>query len=85
MNMSMRYSLLSDAETNDVLILDAETGTIQHPVCWQDLVAYYNYLVGTGRVDESQKLLAESIAGNKPITKMLEFLSGPTHVHKLFR
>jgi hypothetical protein len=70
--MSLRFSLLSDAETNDVLIFDAETGTIQHPICWQDLVAYYNYLMGLGRVDESQKLLAESIAGKKPITKMLE-------------
>ena len=84
MNIKMRYSLLSDAESNDVLILDAETGTIQHPVCWQDLVAFYNYLVGTGRIDESQKLLAESIAGKKPITKMLEYASSP-YADILFR
>ena len=85
MNMSVRYSLLSNAETNDVLILDAETGTIQHPICWQDLVAYYNYLVGTGRVDESQKLLSESLAGNKPITKMLERSSSPVYADIFFR
>ena len=85
MNMSVRYSLLSDKETNDVLILDAETGTIQHPICWQDLVAYYNYLVGTGRVDESQKLLSESLAGNKPITKMLERSSSPIYTGLFFR
>jgi hypothetical protein len=85
MNMSVRYSLLSDAETNDVLILDAETGTIQHPVCWQDLVAYYNYLMGLGRVDESQKLLAESIAGKKPITKMLEYASSSSYTDMFSR
>ena len=85
MNMSVRYSLLSDAETKDVLILDSESGTIQHPVCWQDLVAYYNYLVGTGRVDESQKLLAESLAGKKPITKMLEYSPSSIHAVKSFR
>jgi hypothetical protein len=85
MNMSVRYSLSFDAKTNDTLIVDAETGAIQHPVCWQDLVAYYNYLLGTGRVDESQKLLAESIAGNKPITKMLEHASSPSYADILSR
>lgn len=74
--MSPSYRILSDTQTNNVLILDVETGKIQHPVCWQDLLAYYNYLMGRGRVDESQMLLAESIAGNKPITKMLEHTSG---------
>lgn len=85
MNINMRYSILSDAETNDVLIFDAETGTIQHPVCWQDLVAYYNYLVGTGRIDESQKLLIDSLAGKKPITKMLDHSPSPIHAVKSFR
>jgi hypothetical protein len=77
MEKHTRYRLIQDENRNEVIIFDAETGTIQHPVCWQDLVAYYNYLVGTGRQDESQKLLAESIAGKKPITKMLEFVSSP--------
>ncbi|HQS73621.1 MAG: hypothetical protein B7Y56_03865 [Gallionellales bacterium 35-53-114] len=59
------------------MIFDVETGSVQYPVCWQDLLAYYNYLVGQGRIEESQKLLADSMAGNKPITRMLEFLSSP--------
>ena len=60
----------------DVIIYDSETRTVQHPVCWQDLVAYYNYLVGQGRIEESQKLLADSISGQKPITKLLEHVTG---------
>lgn len=85
MNINARYNIIPSEDYAGVKIFDSETGAIQVPVCWQDLVAYYNYLVGLGRIDESQKLLAESMAGNKPITKMLEFLSGPTHAHKLFR
>lgn len=77
MNMITRYHIILDEDKKDVIIFDSETGAIQHPVCWQDLVAYYNYLVGLGRKDESQKLLAESIAGKKPITKMLEYASSP--------
>jgi hypothetical protein len=64
---SMRYRIDEKA----VLILDQETGRTQHPVCWQDLFAYYCYLVGRGRVEESQTLLEESMAGRKPITRML--------------
>ena len=79
MNMNTRYHVILDQEKKDVIIFDTETGAIQHPVCWQDLVAYYNYLVGQGRIEESQKLLAESIAGQKPITKMLEYVSRTSH------
>lgn len=79
MNMSARYQIKPNENYEGVTIVDAETGAIQHPVCWQDLVAYYNYLVGQGRIDESQKLLAESIAGKKPITKMLEHVCVPAH------
>jgi len=85
MNINLRYTIFSDAESKEVLILDTVSGTFQHPVCWQDLLAYYNYLVGAGRIVESQKLLAESMAGNKPITKMLEFLSGTAYVTKSLR
>lgn len=85
MNINMRYTIFSDAETQEVLILDTETSTFQHPVCWQDLLAYYNYLVGSGRIEESQKLLAESMAGKKPITKMVEFLAGTAYVTKSLR
>ena len=75
MNIYSRYKIIPNEQNGGGIIIDSETGTTQIPVCWQDLVAYYNYLVGLGRNDESQKLLAESIAGNKPISKMLEFVS----------
>jgi hypothetical protein len=75
MDTKMRYHVLPDSNHSGILIFDAETKVIQHPVCWQDLVAYYNYLVGLGRIEESQKLLADSMAGKKPITKMVEYLS----------
>ena len=71
MNMSTRYYVIPDKAGNSVIIFDSETGAIQYPVCWQDLVAYYHYLVERGQIDESQKLLAESMAGNKPITNMV--------------
>lgn len=79
MNISVRYKIIPNEKYGDIIIFDAETGKIQHPVCWQDLLAYYNYLVGQGRIEESQKLLAESIAGKKPITKMLANTAGTTH------
>ena len=72
MEKNARYHVLHAKNHAGVLIFDAETGAIRHPVCWQDLVAYYNYLVGMGRIEESQKLLADSMAGSKPITKMIE-------------
>ena len=75
MDAYSRYKIIPNEENIGGVIVDSETGTTQNPICWQDLVAYYNYLVGLGRNDESQKLLAESIAGNKPISKMLEFAS----------
>lgn len=73
METNARYHILPDKHHDGVLIFDSQTRAIQHPVCWQDLVAYYNYLVGLGRIEESQKLLADSMAGNKPITKMIEY------------
>jgi hypothetical protein len=68
---STRYHVIPDKVGNGVIIFDSETGAVQYPVCWQDLAAYYYYLVERGRTEESQKLLAESMAGNKPITNML--------------
>jgi len=75
MSTNTRYHIISDEDFESIMIFDSETGNIQHPICWQDLVAYYKYLVGLGRIDESQKLLADSMAGNKPITKLVEFMS----------
>lgn len=75
MDTYSRYKIIPNEQNGGGIIVDSETGTTQNPICWQDIVAYYNYLVGLGRYDESQKLLAESIAGNKPISKMLEFVS----------
>jgi hypothetical protein len=79
MNSSLRYKIIPNIKYGDVIIFDAETGAIQHPVCWQDLLAYYNYLVGKGNIGEAQKLLAESIAGKKPISKMLARSGGAAH------
>ncbi|MGC2457141.1 MAG: hypothetical protein WA435_04005 [Gallionellaceae bacterium] len=61
------------------MVYDSQTDVVQHPTCVQDLAAYYNYLVGRGRFEESQKLLAESMAGNKPITNMVVAISRPAH------
>jgi hypothetical protein len=66
-----RYHVIPDGASKGVLVFDSQTGAIQRPECWQDLAAYYSYLVGRGQIYESQKLLAESMAGNKPITSML--------------
>ncbi len=71
MNQNARYHVISDGAGNGVLIFDSQTGAIQRPECWQDLSAYYSYLLGRRQIDASQKLLAESMAGNKPITNML--------------
>jgi hypothetical protein len=78
MSTSMRYKLIPNEKYGGIIIFDAETGAIQYPLCWQDLLAYYNYLVGLGRLDEAQKLLGDSIAGKKPITKMLAHVNGLT-------
>ncbi|HUW75784.1 MAG TPA: hypothetical protein VMV70_03815 [Gallionella sp.] len=71
MSKSLRYHVIPEDDGIHVKIFDSQTGAIQYPVCWQDLSAYYAYLVAKGRIEESQKLLADSMAGNKPITKML--------------
>jgi hypothetical protein len=69
---NVRYHVIPDVCGDRVLVFDAQTGALQSPECWQDLAAYYAYLVGRGRIKESQELLAESIGGNKPITRMLK-------------
>jgi hypothetical protein len=74
MTLKSRYHILPDSRAG-AMVLDTETGAVQYPTCWQDLSAFYHYLVGRGRVDESQTLLAEAMAGNMPITRMLSFMS----------
>jgi len=69
--MNVRYHIIQDQVTHEVTIFDSETGAVQHPACWQDISAYYYYLVDRGRIDEAQNLLAESMAGHKPITSMV--------------
>jgi hypothetical protein len=71
-DMSTRYHIIPVKINSGIIIFDSETGAIQYPVCWQDLAAYYHYLVQRGRIEDSQKLLAESMAGKKPITHMLQ-------------
>ena len=76
-NMNIRYHVIPDRTRQGVTILDSETGDIQYPVCWRDIAAYYYYLVDRGRIEESQNLLAESMAGHKPITNMVGAASKP--------
>ncbi len=75
LNTKARYHILPDRHEGSVMVFDAETGAIQHPACWQDLSALYHYLVDRGRIDESQKLLADSMAGSKPITNLVMRIS----------
>lgn len=75
MNTCTRYHVLPGKDGSNVLIFDSHTGAIQYPACWQDLSAYYNYLLGRGRIEESQKLLADCMSGSKPISAMLNKLS----------
>ncbi len=77
MSMKDRYHILPDRGDGSVMVFDSETGAIQHPACWQDLSALYHYLVGRGRTDEAQKLLAESMAGRKPISSLVAIMSRP--------
>lgn len=70
-DMNNRYHVIPDKAGPGVFILDIETGAVQYPACWQDISAYHNYLVDRGRIAESQELLAESMAGKKPMTNMV--------------
>lgn len=72
MNRNIRYHVLPNKLGEGILILDIDTGNMQFPVCWQDLNAYYHYLVDKGHIEAAQQLLAESMAGKKPITKMIQ-------------
>ena len=74
-NMDTRYHVIFDKAGSGVMIFDSKTGAVQHPECWQDISAYYYYLVSRGRIEESQNLLAESMAGHKPITSMVGAMS----------
>lgn len=66
-----RYHILQGACSDGAMVFDAKTGAVQRPACWQDLSAFYHYLVGRGRMDESQALLADAMAGQMPITRMV--------------
>lgn len=69
--LTSRFHILQGHDAGRAMLFDAETGAVQHPSCWQDLCAFYHYLVGRGRIDESQALLADAMAGHMPITRML--------------
>ncbi len=71
MDMRIRYHIIPNKTGAGIMIFDADTGHVQYPICWQDLCAYYHYLVDRGHTEEAQRLLAESMAGNKPITRMI--------------
>ena len=72
MDMSVRYHILPNQTGEGIILLDFQTGKMQCPICWQDLSAYYNYLVYKGYKDEAQQLLADSMEGKKPITQMIQ-------------
>lgn len=82
MSIKERYHILPDRGAESVMVFDAETGAVQYPACWQDLSALYHYLVDRGRIAESQRLLADSMAGAKPITNMLAYMSRPGATEK---
>jgi hypothetical protein len=73
--LTSRYHILQEPSADGAMVFDTETGATQHPACWQDLSAFYHYLVGRGRMGEAQALLAESLAGQMPITRMLSRVS----------
>lgn len=72
MDICTRYHILPSQTGEGIIILDIQTGNIQYPVCWQDLSAYYHYLSDKGHKDKAQQLLADSMEGKKPITKMIK-------------
>lgn len=77
-----RFHLLMDKEQGNVMIFDALTGVVQYPSCWQDISAYYHYLVGRNRLDEAQALLSDSMSGRKPMTRMvLDSQTQEVHSH----
>jgi len=61
-NAAFRYHIKSDGGSKDVLIFDAKTGATRRPSCGKILAAYCDYLVACGRIDESQKVLAEAMS-----------------------
>ncbi len=75
MDMTVRFHMLTCDTGSHEMIYDAETGCVKHPACWRDLSAYYHYLLGRGRKDEAQTLLADTMAGAKPITRMVDGMS----------
>jgi hypothetical protein len=72
METMTRYHILQDKAQNRVMIFDALSGAVQYPACWQDIAAYYHYLLGRNRLAEAQTLLAEAMSGAKPMTRMVQ-------------
>lgn len=71
MDINLRYHILPSQTGEGIILLDLHTGKVQYPVCWQDLSAYYHYLIDKGQKEKAQQLLADSMDGKKPITKMI--------------
>lgn len=72
MDRALRYHVLPNKLGEGILIFDIQTGNVQYPACWQDLSAYYYYLVNRGYTEKAQQLLADSMEGSKPITKLIQ-------------
>lgn len=75
MKLKSRYHILPDRSASGAMVFDAQTGAIQYPACGQDLAALYYYLMGRGRTDESQGLLADVMAGKMPVSRMRALIS----------
>lgn len=68
---TVRYHILPNITGEGFLIIDTKTGNIQLPKCWRDLEAFHHYLVNKDMLEEAQQLLEDSMAGKKPISRML--------------
>ena len=52
-------------------LIDSKTGDIVRPECWDDMVVYYTYLLGSRHHAAAQHLLHDVFDGKKVITKMI--------------
>ncbi len=69
---SRRFHVLHDEKEGCTVVYDAQTEELKKPSCWQDMNAYYHYLMHRQRHHEAQTMLAEFMAGGTPITRLVK-------------